>query len=411
MPIYKYRAKNEEGNSITGELEAASENAVAQQLSSNKLMPILIEEVIRDITVSEFLYVNFGIGRPTAQDLIIFSRQMHTLSKAGVPLIKSITVVANSCRNENLKAALHALIEHIKAGNSLSSSMQKYPMVFSKIMVSMVNVGENTGALEEAFLQIAFYLETDSETRKRMKGATRYPSFVLMVIAIAVGVINVLVIPAFKGFFDKFGAALPLPTRILIATSDFTLHYWLYAVVGIGLVSAAVITYIRTEAGGIQWDWLVLRLPIIGPILNKATLSRFARAFSMTSKAGVPLLEALSVIAHAVGNRYITSRVMFMRSRLQQGESLIQAASSSAMFTPLVMQMIHIGEETGDIDSMLTQVAIYYEEEVDYELKKMADVIEPILIILVACMVLVLALGVFLPMWDLSSVILKKTNR
>lgn len=410
MPLYKYRAKNGEGKIVSGQLESISENAVAQQLSKSKLSPILIEEMVKEVTLTEFLYVTFGIGKPTTQELIVFSRQMHTLAKAGVSLVKSITVVAESCRNENMKAALFSVIDHLKAGNSLASSMQKYPQVFSKIMVAMVGVGENTGGLEDAFMQIAFYLETDAETRKRMKGATRYPMFVIIVISIAVMVINIFVIPAFKGFFDKFGAELPLPTKILIATSDFTLHYWMFMLLGIVATIIGMMIYIRSEEGGIKWDWFVLKIPIIGPILNKAILSRFARSFSMTSKAGVPLLDALAVISNAVGNRYVTSRVMFMRSRLQQGESLIQSAQNSQMFTPMVMQMLSIGEETGDVDSMLTQVAVYYEEEVDYDLKRMADVIEPLLIILVACMVLVLALGVFLPMWDLSSVALKKSH-
>ena len=408
MTNYRYRAKDVKGKVLVGNLEASSETGVVQELNKMNLVPMMIEEAYADMTVSEFVSVALGIGKPTDQDLIVFARQMHTMAKAGVAVIKSITVVAGSSHSEGLKKALFGVVEHLQAGNSLSSSFQRFPKVFSPIMVSMIGVGESTGALEEAFLQIAHYLETDSETRKQIKSATRYPIIVLSAVFMAIMVINIFVVPSFKGFFSKFGSELPLPTRILMATSDFCLNYWPHMLIGIVGSIIGLMLYIRSENGGIVWDRFILKVPIIGPILEKALLARFARSFSMTMKAGVPLLQALSVISNAVGNRYITTCIMMIRANLEHGMPLIQAAKESQMFTPLVLQMLNIGDETGEIDSMLTQVAGYYEGEVAYDLRKLSDSIEPILIIFIAITVLILALGVFLPMWDLSSVALKK---
>ena len=411
LKTFKYRAKDRQGQMVSGEMQAGSESAVQYQLSLNHLVPIFIQEQSKSANVAEFFLENFGIGLPSLQELIVFSRQMHTLTRSGVPLIKSLNVISSATRNEALKKSLIAVNEAVQGGATLSSAFQKYPLLFPSIVVSLVQVGETTGALEDAFLQISFYLETEDATKKRIKTAIRYPSFVLIVISLAIMVINVFVIPSFKGFFSKFGADLPLPTRILIATSDFTIQYWYLLLIGlIGFITLFSM-YIKTPAGRLAWDRRVLKLPIIGIILEKALLARFSRAFAMTMKSGVPVLQALGVIANAVGNRFVSSRILLMRTGLERGESLLAAAQNSHIFTPLVLQMLSIGEETGDVDGMITQVAVYYEEEVDYELKRLSDVIEPVLIVIIAGVVLVLALGVFLPMWDLSRVALQKMHR
>ncbi len=410
MSIYEYRAQKPSGHIISGTLEAASEASVIYKLSAMGLIPVLVQELRTAMAISEWIQAHLGWGLPEPQELIIFSRQMQTLVKAGVPLLKSLSVVLESSRHPLLKKALTGVMERVSSGHSLASAMNQYPLVFSRIMVAMVQVGESTGALEDGFTQIAFYLETEHETKKRIKSATRYPTFILSFIGVAVAVINMMVVPAFKSFFKQFGAQLPLSTRILIASSDFTLAYWPWLLVALLSAVGGAMAYTRSEVGGLIWDRWLLRAPIMGSILEKALLARFSRAFAMTTKSGVPLLEALVVIANAVGNRYVTRAIMQMRSGLERGEPLLQVAQKSGLFTPLVLQMLGIGEETGDIEVMLTQVAGYYESEVDYELKRLADVIEPVLIVMVAGVVLILALGVFLPMWDLSGVVLKKVH-
>jgi MSHA biogenesis protein MshG len=408
MPKYQYRAKNAQGKLITGQIDAVSEAQAAAQLAKNGLSPLMVQVAGKELSTQEMLAGAFGVGKPSLQDLAIFSQQMHTLIKAGVPIIKSIRVVSETTRSKGLKSALEAVVLSLEGGQNLSAGMQNHPLIFPPIVISLVNVGENTGSLDDAFLQIAHYMETEGETKKRIKSATRYPMFVIITISLAIVLINIVVVPSFKGFFSKFGAELPMPTRILMGMSDFMLAYWPFLLAGIVISILSFMIYIRSDSGRLTWDRVLLKLPIIGPILRKAVLARFCRGFAMTIKAGVPLLQALAVISNAIGNTYVTQRVMLMRSGLERGESLMHVAHNSNLFTTLVLQMLAIGEETGEVDSMLGQVAGYYEAEVDYDLKKLSQTIEPVLIIIVAGMVLLLALGVFLPMWDMSSVALKK---
>jgi MSHA biogenesis protein MshG len=269
----------------------------------------------------------------------------------------------------------------------------------------MVRVGEETGRLDEAFKRITDYLELEKETRQRIKAAIRYPVFVFIAIGIAIGVINIFVIPVFADLFAKSNVPLPWQTRLLMATSNFFVAWW--PVILGGLLGAAFgfRGYINTEKGRYWWDKNKLKIPIVGGILHRATLGRFARAFSMALTSGVPLVQAMTVVARSVDNEYIAEHILNMRNGIERGESLTRTATITNQFTPLVLQMLSVGEETGEVDNLLVEVADFYEREVDYDIKNLSASIEPILIIAVGIMVLILALGVFLPMWDLSTAI------
>ncbi len=279
--------------------------------------------------------------------------------------------------------------------------MQMHPKVFSSLFVAIIHVGENTGQLEEAFLQLANYFELELETRKRIKTAMRYPSFVMIAIGIAMVILNIMVIPVFAGMFAKFGVELPLATRILLATSHFFVHYWWLLLAILAGMVFGWRRWVATTKGKLTWHRWQLKLPIVGTIIERSLLARFARSFSMMLKAGVPLNTALTLVADAVDNAWMAGRVRDMRAGIERGESLLRTASSSGLFTPLVMQMIAVGEETGQVDDLLHEAAEYYEREVDYDLKSLTARIEPILIGIVAVMVLILALGIFTPMWDM----------
>jgi len=311
--------------------------------------------------------------------------------------------LATSSRNKLLQQALTDVIHNLEGGLSLAASLQTREDVFDNLFMSMVHVGENTGQLDTAFKQLADYLEMERETRKRIKQATRYPMMVLIAISIAIVIINVLVIPAFAAFFAKFDAELPWQTRLLMATSDFFIEYGWFMLIALALAAYGFMRYIDTEKGRFQWDRFKLKAPIIGGIFERIALGRFSRTFSMTYRTGVPILQALIVVARAAGNSYIAKFVNEMRGQIERGETLTRAAANSGMFTPLVLQMLAVGEETGALDSLMDQVADFYEEEVDYDLKQLSDAIEPILIVVMGVMVLIVALGVFLPMWDLAS--------
>ncbi|HHQ4456946.1 TPA: MSHA fimbrial biogenesis protein MshG [Aeromonas hydrophila] len=399
MSSFAYKGRDSQGNAVSGVVDAATEMAAAEQLMRRGVMPTELKPGKAKAAALDWsLLLERGVR---LDELVVFSRQMYALTRAGIPILRAIAGLEESAHSKPLKRALHALGEDLGNGRPLSSSMQAHPRVFSSLFVAIIHVGENTGQLEEAFLQLANYFELELETRKRIKTAMRYPSFVLIAIGIAMVILNIMVIPVFAGMFAKFGVELPLATRILLATSHFFVHYWW---VMLGVLLAMVFgwrRWVSTIKGKLTWHRWQLKLPIVGTIIERSLLARFARSFSMMLKAGVPLNTALSLVADAVDNAWMAGRIRDMRAGIERGESLLRTAGSSGLFTPLVMQMIAVGEETGQVDDLLHEAAEYYEREVDYDLKSLTARIEPILIGIVAVMVLILALGIFTPMWDM----------
>ncbi len=405
MPIFAYKARNSRGGLIEGEVDAGTIDAVATQLFNTGITPIDIKEkktgADGSISVSEL----FANKAPNLEDLILFSRQMYTLMRSGVPLVKSVTGLIQSSKNIVLVKALKDVLTNVESGRDLTSSLARHTDIFSSLFLSMVKVGEETGRLDESFLRISHYLEREKETRERIKAAMRYPIFVIIAIAIAMAIINIFVIPAFADLFAKADVALPWQTRLLLGVSAFFVQWWPIMLAGI---IGSIITfrlYIKTELGRYNWDRIRLKIPLVGDIIHRATLARFSRAFSMSLESGVPLIQAMTVVSRAVDNEYIADHVLGMRNGIERGESLSRTAALSDMFTPLVLQMLAVGEETGQVDEMLGEVADYYEREVDYDIKNLSSSIEPIMIVVIGVMVLILALGVFLPMWDLQSVV------
>jgi MSHA biogenesis protein MshG len=280
--------------------------------------------------------------------------------------------------------------------------------VFDTFFVAMVRVGEMTGRLDEVFLRLFKHLEFELFMRQQVKSALRYPMFVMLAMVAAIGVINVMVIPAFAGVFKSFGAELPLATRILLATSQFTVSYgWALVLAGVA-GAAAFVHWKATPEGRLHWHRLQLRIPIAGKIVQKATLARFARSFALALKSGVPVEQALGVVAQTADNAWLAKRIEGMREGVERGETILRAAIAAGVFTPVVLQMIGVGEETGAVDELMEEVADLYSNEVQYELKTLSQQIEPIMIVFLGVLVLVLALGVFLPMWDLGRVALKR---
>jgi MSHA biogenesis protein MshG len=295
-----------------------------------------------------------------------------------------------------------SLAEGLDAGLSLSVAIKRHEATFSSLFVSMVQVGETTGSLPESFLQLSQYLEREKDTRERIKQALRYPTMVMAAIGIAVMIINMFVVPAFANVFKSFKAELPWATKILIGTSDFTVAYWYYIVAFLILAFVGVRFYIGTPEGRYRWHHWKLHIPLIGSIVYRAMLGRFARSLAVMLKAGVPLVQGMTVVSRALDNDYLADRIVQMRDSLERGESIARTAAATGLFPPMVLQMISVGEETGAIDALLVEVADYYEREVDHDLKNLSSSIEPILIVVMGIMVLILALGVFLPMWDLA---------
>ncbi len=405
MAIYQYKGRDASGKEIKGELDAANESAVASVLSGQHIIPIDIKEII---TAKKESFSLFDKQKISLDELVMLCRQIYSLLKAGVPTVQAINGLALSSRNPALTQSLLKLEQSMEAGTPLAGALRQQPEVYSSLFVAMVHVGENTGRLDEAFKRLASYLELERTTRQRIKQATRYPKMVVAAISVAMVIMNMFVIPQFAKLFSKFGSELPLPTKILIATSDFFQNYWAFLLVGLVAGSYAFIQYKNSPEGHLKWDALLLKLPVFGTIFEKITLGRFARTFAMTYSAGVPILQSLSVVAQAVSNKFVEKAVVGMRSGIERGDSFTRTATAAGLFSPLVIQMISVGEQTGSLDDLLNEVGDFYEQEVDYDLSLLSDAIQPILLVFMGIMVLILALGVFLPMWDMYSLFSNK---
>ena len=405
MPLFSYKVKNASGAIQEGRAEAASAEALAGQLQASNVIPITIAEISEkpESSLRNLLFYRRK-QKVSLDDLILFCRQMYTLNSSGVPLVSAIRGLVTSSRNPTLGEALAEVVEDIESGTELSAAFSKHTDVFPPLLCRMVQVGEAAGNLDSVFLQLSVYFENEKDTINRIKTALRYPSFVVIAIAIAVVFISLFVIPAFEKVFASAGAELPLPTRIIMGLSAFMQNYW-YVLIGVLILMVILVRQgLKTERGRYFWDKYKLRIPLIGDIILRSTLIRFARGFNMSYAAGIPLSQALGFTARAVSNSYVGEKIEMIRNGVERGDTLTRSATQANIFTPLVLQMLAVGEESGSIDTMLDDVAQFYEREVDYDLKNLSSAIEPVLIVIIGGMVLVLALGVFLPMWNLASI-------
>lgn len=400
MAAFRYRGRARGGRLVHGELQADSASAAATQLVHSGVTPVRIEAAGEDrgAIVLDRLFA----PKPGLADLMLFARQMHALTRAGIPIVRALRGLAESSRQPAMVAALQDVIENLSAGRDLAGSMAKHGAVFPPLFVNVVRVGENSGRLDEAFQRLYQYLSFDKLTRDQIGTALRYPVIVLVAVAVAISVVMGMVVPKFAKIFAAVGSELPAPTRLIIATSDFTVAHWGQMLAALAAAAIATRLWLRSESGRLAWDRAKLHLPVLGGIVLRATLARFARAFTMTSRSGVPLLEALNLISRAVQNEYIGARVRGMRESIERGEAVSRAAAATGLFTPLALQMLAVGEETGRIDDMMDELADFYDRDVRHDVDNMGSLIEPLLIVVVGGVVLVLALGVFLPMWDLA---------
>lgn len=397
---------------VRGELEGASAGAVADALLARGVTPLTIEadRPAADAPAPALPSWPPQWLRPRVKttDLLLFSRQLHTLLRSGVPILRALAGLQDSATGERMRTTLGEVRRSLESGIELSMSFAQHAGVFNGFYVAMVRVGEMTGRLDEVFMSLFRHLEFELYMQQQVKSALRYPAFVVAAMVAAIAVINVMVVPAFATVFRSFNAELPWATQLLIGASNFTLRYGWLLLLGAAVGGITLKAWIDTPPGREAWDRFRLRLPLAGRIVKKATLARFARSFALAIKSGVPIERALSVTAHTVDNRHIARKVEQMREAVERGETILRAAAASGEFTPVVLQMIAVGEETGAVDELLDEVAELYSNDVQYELKTLAQQIEPVLIVFMGVLVLVLALGVFLPMWDLGRVAFKR---
>jgi MSHA biogenesis protein MshG len=402
LSLYRYTGRSLTGDMVRGSLDGETADAVASRLIGGGITPIdILEASAAKGSHPHSVARRLGIGKPGIADLVLFSRQMYTITKSGMPLLRGMRSLTASTHNSVMREALQDVLASLESGRDLAASFARHPQLFPPLYISMVRVGESTGTLEHSFKRLAEYLAQDQDLRDRVKSATRYPITVVALIGVAVVILTTFVIPKFAPLFRVLGNDIPWPTRLIIGVSDFAQHRWYFV---IGAIVATVLVarkYISTERGRFQWHRLKLRLPGVGTLMQQALLARLSRSLSVSLTAGMPMIQTLNLLANSAGNDYLAERVVRLRAAVERGDPLSRAAASVGLFPPLVLQMMEVGEETGQLPDLLDDVAAHYAREVDYSLKTLSAALEPILIVCVGGMVLLLALGVFLPMWDM----------
>ena len=397
---YRYKARDKFGRSVTGQMAGGSDAEVATQLKEKKLTPFLIEP-IEEKAAGNFLA---RFRRFKQSDVNAFTRELYTLTKAGLTILASLEVIGEQDRNPVLKKIVEGLIQSIRGGASISDSLQRYPKIFSVLYVNMIRAGEVSGRLEQILERLIFLGEAEEKLQLRVKSALRYPTIVLIALILAFLFLTNFIIPRFAVLFTQSGVELPLPTRILLGIHDaFTRYGWLTATILIAVV-IFLVRFLKTPTGKLWKDRWMLKLPVFGPLILKADMSRFARIMALLIQSGIPALRGLEIAAGSADNVVVAGAINKIRVSVTEGTSMTQPMKESGIFPPSVVRMVRVGEETGKIDELLLRVSDYYDMQVDYTVTNLMVLIEPMLIVVLGGMVFVLALGMFLPMWNMIKV-------
>lgn len=394
--------RDRSGKAIAGTIEASTVQMAGDQLYNLGYFPISIEEMGEAISLNlSDIWERFK--KVKLEELIVFSQQLSTLYKAGLPLLTGLAGITEQVKNEKLKRILKEIHGQIEEGSTLHGAMAKYPEIFSSVYVNMVRAGETSGMLGESLDRFVAFADRELRTRQRVNEATRYPKIVIVSLLIAFAVLISFVIPRFAQVFARFNMPLPLPTRIMIGINNIFQNYWYIILVAVIAIPYLLIRYTRTEKGKYLWDRLKMRIPVFGPLFLLVALSRFAYTFVMLNRSGLPILQTLEITSSTINNIHISESIEEISRKVREGSSLADAMMESGRFTPLVLQMVSVGEVSGGLDEMLMRVAEYYDIEVDNTIKKMATYIEPVLTLFLGVAVLFLALAVFLPWWNMAS--------
>lgn len=402
MPTYTYKARSQTGELLSGVIDSPTPEAAAEQLFSKGYTPVNIELAGKVSSTSANIFDIFN--RVKSEDLIVFSRQLATLVASGISFLRSLDTLSEQTKNKKLKNIIEEIKKSIEGGSSFSEALMKFPDVFSPLYVNMIRVGEEGGVLDDILERLASLLEHEATTKARMKAATRYPLIVIVSITIAFLVLTTFVVPKFAALYQSAKVELPLPTRIIIFLNKAIRNYWPFLIGGAAGIIIAVRSYIKTPSGRWNWDKVKLKIPIIGSVVEKTVMSRFSRIFSTLYRSGIPMLHTLDIVSGTLGNVIIARAVEVIKESVREGKGLAQPMTSTMVFPPMVIQMVAVGEETGALDDMLTKVSDYYDLEVEYAIRNLSTTLEPILLLFLAGIILFLALGIFLPIWDMINV-------
>jgi type II secretory pathway component PulF len=401
MPTFKYRVRDRLGKAMTGTIEAPTIEVAGNHLYQTGYFPIAIEEESTSVSINlSDIWKRFQGVKP--EEIIVFSQQLSTLYKAGLPLLTGLKGLRDQTLNQRFREVLEEIGLQVEGGNTLFGAMSKYPDVFSVVYLNMIRAGETSGKLGDSLDRFVTLADRELRTRQRVKETTRYPKIVVISVIIAFGVLLAFVIPRFAQVFAQFKTTLPFPTRVMIGVNNLFQNYWYLILPVFLLVPILLKRYIQTQKGRVFWDRLKMRIPGLGRLFIIAALSRFAYTFVMLNKSGIPILQTLEITSTTINNVILSQSVEEISRHFREGGSLADGMRESGRFTPLVIQMVGVGETTGTLDEMLIRVTEYYDIELENAIKKMTTYIEPALTLFLGVVVLFLALAVFLPWWNMA---------
>lgn len=427
MPNYKYSAVGADGRTVSGRLDAANKMDCVAELRKRSLTPIDIQEkaggggapaassappdAAQSLhapaapTPAKKAAFRFGAVKPGVrkrEEIVIFTRQLATMISAGIPMLESLEILKEQAESKQFSLLLDQVIGDVRSGKDLSSAMERHPKAFTDVYASMVRAGEASGQIDEILVRLADYLEASQKLKREIKSAMTYPIVSLVMIFGITAYLMIGIVPKFKEVFDSLEIDLPGLTKVILGASKFSEDNWMLILVGMMLAAGGVVTYKRTERGGWQCDWLMLHLPVFGPLFRKVGLSRFSKTCATMIKSGVPILGTLEIVAATAGNRLIAEAVDRARESVRQGESLMVPLSKSPVFPPMVTRMIGIGEKTGSLETLLEKISEFYDDQVSATVKQLTSLIEPIMIAVMGIMVGTIVLAVFLPIFELQ---------
>ena len=398
MPTFRYVAKDPGGKTVTGILDYSDKSILIDALRRRGLVIISITETAKKKAVA-------GSGKVKLDEVVIFSRQLATMVDSGIPLVQAMDILYDQIERPNFKKIVAAIRDDIEIGSSLSDAFLKHPATFSALYVNMVKAGESSGALDDILDRLASYLEKASSLQRKVKSSLIYPAVVIVMATLITLVMLLKVIPTFKGIFDMLGGALPLPTRILIGISDGLRSMFLYVAVVFIMIVFIFRRYVKTPRGKASFDKAVLKLPIFGPLLRKVAVAKFTRTLATLVKSGVPILVSLEIVGKTAGNAVIEKALEEVRASIKEGENIADPLAKSGVFPPMVVRMIRVGEQTGELEKMLGKIADFYDDQVDAAVSGMTSIIEPLIIAFLGVVIGGIVIAMFLPVFKLTEVI------
>ena len=396
MPTYKYKAINPEGQMLDSSITAADRDELVRQLQKLDLIPVKIQEKEAAKRVKR----KFG-KKVKTQNVILFTKQLYTLIKSGIPILASLNAIKEQNPDPTFKQMVEIIAKDIEQGSKLSEALNRFSKVFPPIYINSVRVGEVSGTLDSTLVYLYQYLEQEVKVLKNVKRAFRYPILVISGLIVAFIILITMVIPAFIPIFESFTMELPLPTRILIGVHDVLQNYGIFLILGFIGILVGLYFYKKTPHGKYQIDKFLLNLPILGNLLNKVSISRFAKIFYTMNRTGVPVIKTFELLEHNLENEVFRREMNVILAKIKRGQGIANSLSQSPLFTPFIVEMVSIGEKAGSLDEMLDSVSQYYDSEVNETIDNMTSMIEPVVTVLLGGLVLVFALAIFLPMWDL----------